>query len=119
MRRAFCCCVLTASLAAVGGCGGHYIFISSAWGLPKSIVDGRFASDLFVVRRSGRPEISVREIGVKKSQFVLHPREGVRRAEVPDHLQQQQSLSDEEAIEIADAAVLLALIRCVYREDKI
>jgi pyruvate,water dikinase len=83
------------------------IYISSAWGLPKSIVDGRFASDLFVVRRSGPPEISVREIGAKRNHFVRHPREGVRRAEVPADMQRQPSLSDEEILEIAEAAVRL------------
>jgi pyruvate,water dikinase len=83
------------------------IYISSAWGLPKSIVDGRFASDLFVVERAGVSDITVREIGVKQSHFVRHPREGVRRAEVPVDLQRQPSLSDEEVIEIANAAVIL------------
>jgi pyruvate,water dikinase len=83
------------------------IYISSAWGLPKSIVDGRFDSDLFVVRRAGMSEILVREIGTKESLFVSHHREGVRRAEVPAEIQRQPSIGDEEIIEIAAAAVKL------------
>ena len=83
------------------------IYISSAWGLPKSIVDGRFASDLIIVKRAGSPTISSRETGDKKSQFVRHPREGVRRADVPDEMQRQPSLADHEALAIADAAMKL------------
>ncbi len=83
------------------------IHISSAWGLPKAIVDGRFASDLIVVRRGDRPEIAAREIGDKQTRFVRHPREGVRRAEVPDEMRRQPSISDDEALEIADSALRL------------
>ncbi|MDH3813373.1 MAG: PEP-utilizing enzyme [Acidobacteriota bacterium] len=83
------------------------IYISSAWGLPKSIVDGRFASDLIIVKRAEPPTISSRDIGDKRNQFVLHPREGVRRADVPDAMQRQPSLADHEALAIADAAMKL------------
>jgi pyruvate,water dikinase len=83
------------------------IHISSAWGLPKAIVDGRFASDLIIVNRSPTPTISTREIGDKRSQFVSHPREGVRRVDVPDAIQRQSSLTDDEALAIADAVMRL------------
>jgi pyruvate,water dikinase len=83
------------------------IHISSAWGLPKAIVDGRFASDLVVVRRAEVPEITSREIGDKRNRFICHPREGVRRVEVPDEMRRQPSISDDEAFEIADAALRL------------
>ena len=83
------------------------VFISSAWGLPKAIVDGRFASDLVIVNRADPPEIISRDIGDKKTRFVLHHREGVRRAEVAPDLRQQSSLTDAEALAIADAAIEL------------
>jgi pyruvate,water dikinase len=83
------------------------LHISSAWGLPKAIVDGRFASDLIVVRRADAPMVTSREIGDKQSQFVCHPREGVRRADVPDEVRRQPSISDDEALEIADATLRL------------
>jgi pyruvate,water dikinase len=83
------------------------IHISSAWGLPKSIVDGRFSSDVFVVERSEPPTISVREIGDKQSLFVRHPREGVRRGEVPEDQRRHGSLTDDEILAIADIAVRL------------
>jgi pyruvate,water dikinase len=83
------------------------VYISSAWGLPKAIVDGRFASDLLVVERTEPSRISVRRIGDKGTRFVLDPMEGVERAEVPPDLRRQQSLSDEEATGVAKLALRL------------
>jgi pyruvate,water dikinase len=83
------------------------VHISSAWGLPKSIVDGRFAADLITVDRGEPAMVSSRQIGDKKSQFVRHHREGVRRADVPDDRQRQSSLTDDEALALADAALKL------------
>jgi pyruvate,water dikinase len=78
------------------------VYISSAWGLPKAIVDGRFASDLLVVERTEPSQISNRQIGDKRTRFVLDPMEGVERAEVPQNLRHQPSLSDEEATRVAE-----------------
>jgi pyruvate,water dikinase len=83
------------------------VYISSAWGLPKAIVDGRFASDLLVVERSEPLRILNRRVGDKGTQFVLDPTEGVERAEVPPDLRRQQSLSDEEATDVAKLALRL------------
>jgi pyruvate,water dikinase len=83
------------------------LYISSAWGLPKTIVDGRFESDLTVVSRADDRSLLRREIGNKKHRFVCHAREGVRRADVPGDLQRQPSLTENEAIEIAEAAIRL------------
>ncbi len=83
------------------------IYISSAWGLPKAIVDGRFASDLLIVERTEPARILKRQIGVKTNQFVLHHREGVRRAEVSLENQRAPSLRDAEALQIADLALRL------------
>jgi len=83
------------------------IYLSSTWGLPKAIVDGRFASDLLIVERAEPPQISDRQIGDKRTRFVLDPVEGVQRAEVPHDLHHRPSLSDEEAIGIAELALRL------------
>jgi pyruvate,water dikinase len=83
----------------------HSIHISSTWGLPKAIVDGRFGSDLFVVARNQPPVVVERRIGEKQHRFVLHPREGVRRAEIDNSLQREPSLSDEQAVAVAKAAI--------------
>jgi pyruvate,water dikinase len=83
------------------------IHISSAWGLPKAIVDGRFASDLLVVDRSDPPVVRQREIGNKQHRFVLHPREGVRRGEVEPERRLEPSLTDRQALMVAEAALVL------------
>jgi len=83
------------------------VYISSAWGLPKAIVDGRFASDLLVVERADPSRISNRRVGDKGTRFVLDPVEGIERAEVPSDLRRQPSLSDEEATGVAKLALRL------------
>jgi pyruvate,water dikinase len=83
------------------------VFISSAWGLPKTIVDGRFASDLLIVKRADPPTIASREVGDKTHKFVLHPREGVRRSEVAENRRLEPSLTDDEALAIAETAIRL------------
>jgi len=83
------------------------IYISSTWGSPKAIVDGRFASDLLVVQRTEPHAILKNEVGDKATQFVLHHREGIQRADVPPHLRLRQSISNEEAQKIAELALRL------------
>jgi pyruvate,water dikinase len=83
------------------------VYISSNWGLPKAIVDGRFASDLLVIGRDEPRDVLERAIGDKTHQFVLHRREGVQRAEVPLDLQRSPSLTDEEAVAVAELALRL------------
>jgi len=83
------------------------VFISSAWGLPKAIVDGRFASDLLIVTRADPPTIAAREIGDKRNQFVLDTREGLRRADVSEDRRLEPSLMDGEALAVAQAAIKL------------
>ncbi len=85
----------------------HNIYISSTWGLPKAIVDGRFANDLMVIDRTQPDKVFRRSIGKKTTQFVLHHREGIDRTEVPLDRQLSSSLSDTEAFEIATAALRL------------
>jgi pyruvate,water dikinase len=83
------------------------VYISSAWGLPKAIVDGRFASDLFVVARKAPRRVIERTVGTKITQFVTDPVEGVQRTEVPIENREEPSLSNDEALTIADHALRL------------
>jgi len=83
------------------------VYISSAWGLGKAIVDGRFASDLFVVAREAPRRVIDRTVGIKITQFVIDPVEGVQRGEVPIENREEPSLSDDEALTIADHALRL------------
>ena len=57
------------------------IRIHSAFGLPKSVVDGSVATDEFVVRRGEPPVLAERHIREKDQVFVCLPGEGVCRTE--------------------------------------
>ncbi len=83
------------------------IVINSVWGLPKPVVDGRLASDLFILTRDDPPRIVRREIARKSSKFVCYPEEGVCRLSMTGDDQDAPSLSDAQAIELARIALRL------------
>jgi len=83
------------------------IVINSVWGLPKPIVDGRLATDLFVLTRGDPPRIVRREIAEKERKFVCYPEEGVCRLSATGEEKAAPSLSDEQARELARIALRL------------
>jgi pyruvate,water dikinase len=83
------------------------IFINSAWGLPKSVVDGSDACDLFVVSRREPMRIEEREIQHKEKKFVCFPEEGVCRMVLAETQQEAASLTEAQAIALAQTAVAL------------
>jgi pyruvate,water dikinase len=82
------------------------IRISAAVGLPKTVVDGRFETDLFIVDRISLTVID-RQIATKTTAFVLRPGEGITREEIPKDLADRPALSDEHVVEIARIALRL------------
>jgi pyruvate,water dikinase len=62
--------------------GDRSIFINAALGLPKSVVDGSTACDLFVVSRDDPSQIVREDIQVKTQKFVCYPKEGVCRMDL-------------------------------------
>jgi pyruvate,water dikinase len=83
------------------------VFINAAWGLPKSVVDGSVDPDLFVVSRSSPPTIVNKTVAAKERMFVCYPEEGVCRLETTADQGQAPSLSDEQAIGLAQMATRL------------
>jgi pyruvate,water dikinase len=81
------------------------VLINSVWGLPKSVVDGSTATDLFVVSRADPMRIVKREIPLKEQQLVCYPEEGVCRLQMTDEKGAVASLSDAKAIELAGTGV--------------
>ncbi len=77
------------------------IFIHSVFGLPKSVVDGSVAADIFVVSRNHPPRVVEKHIGEKRHQFVCYPDEGVCRLEIVGDKGTQVSISDQIALELA------------------
>ncbi len=82
------------------------IRISAAIGLPKTVVDGRFKTDLFIVDRVSMTVID-RQIAAKTIALVLRPGEGITREEIPEDLAGRPALSDEHAVKIAQIALRL------------
>jgi pyruvate,water dikinase len=81
------------------------IVINSVWGLPKSVVDGSSASDLFVVSRKDDSAIINREISRKDMEYICYPEEGVCRMDLVGDKADQASLTDEQVLQLADIAV--------------
>jgi pyruvate,water dikinase len=81
------------------------VVINATWGLPKSVVDGSAATDLFVVSRGDSMAIREKAIPIKDQKFVCYPEEGVCRLEVTGQESRMASLTDEQAKELARLAV--------------
>ena len=77
------------------------IVISSVWGLPKPVVDGSSAVDLFVVSRKEPITILKKDIAFKDQKFVCYADEGVCRMDVTGDIGELPSLTDEQALELA------------------
>ncbi|MBW2704975.1 MAG: pyruvate, water dikinase [Deltaproteobacteria bacterium] len=81
------------------------IFINSAWGLPKAVVDGRVECDLFVVARKIPPEVVYEDVRTKDRKFVCYPLEGVCRLELSGDARGQPSITHEQILELAELAI--------------
>jgi pyruvate,water dikinase len=80
------------------------VVINATWGLPKSVVDGSAATDLFVVSRGDPMVIIGKTISVKDQKFVCYPEEGVCRLDTTGEESRLPSLSDEKTLELARVA---------------
>jgi pyruvate,water dikinase len=83
------------------------IRIHSAFGLPKSVVDGSVGTDEFVARRTDPPTLAERRIGEKDHIFVCLPGEGVCRLETSGEKAREPSITDAQALYLAGAAETL------------
>ena len=81
------------------------VVINALWGLPKSVVDGSAATDLFIVSRGDSLAIRERVVPVKDQKFVCYPEEGVCRLDVTGEESRMASLTDDQAKELARLAV--------------
>jgi pyruvate,water dikinase len=81
------------------------VVINAIWGLPKSVVDGSAATDLFVVSRGDSMAVREKTISVKDQKFVCYPEEGVCRLEVTGEESRMASVTDDQAKELARLAV--------------
>ncbi len=83
------------------------VTINSVWGLPKAVVDGSVAPDVFVVSTDGSAAITQKDVSIKEREFVCYPDEGVCRMELTGEKSESQSISDEQIVALASMAVRL------------
>lgn len=82
-----------------------FIFINSAWGLPKSVVDGSVDCDLFVISRDTPMRIVYEDIKLKTNKFVCFPHEGICRMENTEDSKALPSMTHEQAYSLAELAL--------------
>jgi pyruvate,water dikinase len=80
------------------------IFVHSVLGLPKSVVDGSVAADLFIISRNPL-RIVEKKIAEKRWKFVCYPEEGLCRLEVAGDESSLASISEQIALELAGIAM--------------
>jgi pyruvate,water dikinase len=83
------------------------VIINSVWGLPKAVVDGSVDPDVFVISPGGSPAILEKRIAQKERQYVCYPEEGVCRLDLTGDKSSDQSITDDQALELAKMAVKL------------
>ncbi|HSO19372.1 MAG TPA: PEP/pyruvate-binding domain-containing protein, partial [Desulfosarcina sp.] len=81
------------------------VIINAAWGLPKAVVDGTTATDLYHVAKEPELTVSRREIAVKEKKYVCYADEGVCRLDDAGPQMSQASLTDRQAVELAALAM--------------
>jgi len=81
------------------------VVISSAWGLPKTVVDGTAATDLFVLERKEPPLLVHRDVPAKDFMVVADPTEGLRRHGLGSSQARSPSITDEQAVDLARLAL--------------
>ncbi|MDY6854477.1 MAG: PEP/pyruvate-binding domain-containing protein [Thermodesulfobacteriota bacterium] len=81
------------------------IFINAAWGLPKSVVDGSVACDLFVVSRENPMAIIQNDVRVKERKYVCFPHEGVCRMDLAGDVRNLPAIEQDQIFALAELAV--------------
>ncbi len=81
------------------------VVINATWGLPKAVVEGTTATDLFLVSRHPSLAVIQRDIAVKEKKYVCYPEEGVCRLDDTGEQMTQASLTDPQALSLAALAV--------------
>ena len=85
----------------------NQVFVHSAWGLAKTVVDGAVDPDLFVIERGPELRLGHSHISRKDRILTCDPVDGVCRLEELGPQAELPSLTPEEALRLGDIAVRL------------
>ena len=83
------------------------IYINSAWGLPKLVVDGSDACDLLVVSRQTPMKVIRENISAKERKFVCYPEEGICRMDLVEDQRLMPSIDHAQAAALAEIGMAL------------
>jgi pyruvate,water dikinase len=83
------------------------IYINAVWGLPKPVVDGSVASDLFSLSRKKPISVNSQDIKSKESRFTCFPQEGQCGIVLSKEKRDMPSIDQEQAVLLAELAVML------------
>ncbi len=87
--------------------GDDSTIVNSAWGLPKSVVEGNVASDQFTVPRNSALDAIQQKINEKQLKYTCSSHEGVSSSLLPDEVKHLPSLNQEQVSVLAKMAVSL------------
>ena len=71
------------------------VIVNAAWGLPKAVVEGTTATDLFRVTKGPEVKLIQRQIATKEKKYVCYPDEGVCRLDDTGPDMSRASLTDQ------------------------
>lgn len=81
------------------------VIVNAAWGLPKAVVEGTTATDLFRVAKEPEVKVIQRQIATKEKKYVCYPDEGVCRLDDTGPDMSRASLTDRQAVDLAGLAL--------------
>lgn len=96
-------------LYSVDPSGTHIncITISAGYGFGSRVVEGTVDADYFRISRLNPTQIEERRIGTKKTKLVLDELRGLKSVPVPEEKRKAACLTDDQAVELAERALLL------------
>jgi pyruvate,water dikinase len=83
------------------------VVINSTWGLGTAVVEGSVDADLFRLKKDSPHDIVESRVGAKASMVVPRNEGGIAPAPVPEEKKRRQSITREQAAELARIAVSL------------
>jgi pyruvate,water dikinase len=83
------------------------IYINAVWGLPKPVVDGSVAADLFSLSRNKPISVTSQDIKSKESTFTFSPQDEQYSTMLSQEKKNMPSIDQEQAVLLAELAVML------------
>jgi len=83
------------------------LFINSAWGLPKLVVDGSDSFDLIVVSREKNKSFKIvkKDIGLKTIKFICSSDRGIETVNIPEKERNAASIDEKTIFQLIDISL--------------